>query len=181
MSKTTTLALLLVAFIALIAAPGLQAQDADAKPDSHYHLAVAKTHSVHAADNVLLLKKYAAGHKTVPADVIKDHTSAMKYHLQAARSSYAKLAAAVKSESDPKNQAALLKEIDALDQRLAKVSGMVKTLETQTTKADQVVEQSAAIAKEMDANRLASQSVDNNFYNMDSSSYYETGLGHFTD
>lgn len=182
MLKSTRIPTICLALAALVVLPGrLLAQDTSGMPDAKYHLAIAKTHNVHATDNALLLKKYAAGHKTVPADVMKEHTAAMNFHLQAARKSYAKLAATAKANPNQKNQADLLKQIDVIDKRLAKVNDMVKKLETQSSEADKVALQAAEISNELAANRAASQSVDNNFYNMDSSNYYEDGLGHFVD
>jgi len=140
-----------------------------------YHLAIAKTHNLHANDHVQLLQKYATAHKTVPKEVLKDHADAIRFHLQAARNSYAKLAAVSKDQDE------LLKQIDVIDKRLAKVNGMVKTLETRSTLSTDVVAQTAAITQELAANHNAAQQADNSFYNMESSDYYEDGLGHFTD
>ncbi|HEY2839802.1 MAG TPA: hypothetical protein VGJ26_11670 [Pirellulales bacterium] len=182
MLKTVKLAALFIALTAVSASPArLLAQETTTTPDAKYRLAIAKTHTVHASDNAILLRKYAMSHKTVPADIVKEHTAAMKFHLQAARNSYAKLATAAKTETDPKKQADLLKQISTIDTRLAKINDMVKKLETQTTTADEVALKSAEISNELATSRAATQSVDDNFYNMDSSNYYEDGLGHFTD
>jgi hypothetical protein len=186
MFNTARLAAFCVVLAAVVVLPSfLRAQDSkqdpNTSPDHKYHLAIAKTHTVHANDNALLLKKYAAGHKTVPDDVIKEHTGAMKYHLNAARKAYASLAKTAKGDGDAKKQADLAKELSTIDSRLAKINDMVKKLETQTTAADQVAAESAKISAELANSRAATQAVDNNFYNMSSSDYYEDGLGHFTD
>jgi DNA repair ATPase RecN len=182
MLKAASLSACCVALSLVALAPArLLAQDPNAMPDSKYHLAIAKTHTVHANDNAILLKKYATGHKTVPSEVIQEHTGSMKYHLTAARKAYASLAKTAKTEGDPKKQADLAKELTTIDARLAKINDMVKKLETQTTAADEVAAESAKISTELATSRAATQAVDNNFYNMSSSDYYEDGLGHFVD
>jgi hypothetical protein len=186
MLKTSRLVAICFALTAVAVSPShLRAQDSkqdpNTSPDHKYHLAIAKTHTVHANDNALLLKKYAAGHKTVPDDVVKEHTGAMKYHLNAARKAYASLAKTAKTDGGPKKQADLAKELSTIDARLAKINDMVKKLETQTSAADQVAAESAKISAELANSRAATQAVDNNFYNMSSSDYYEDGLGHFVD
>jgi hypothetical protein len=182
MLNTARLAAFCVALIAVAVSPSRShAQDPSTTPDGKYHLAIAKTHTVHANDNAILLKKYAAGHKTVPDDVVKEHAASMKFHLNAARKAYASLAKTAKTEPDSKKQADLLKELNTIDGRLSKINDMVKKLETQTTVADQVAADSAKISAELAASRAATQAVDNNFYNMSSSDYYEDGLGHFVD
>lgn len=180
--KTKILIVLCVASLALMAsASGVVAQLPDSMPDDKYHLANAKAHDVHANDHAILLRKYAAAHKSVPPEVLKEHTDALKFHLQSARRSYGKLSASAKSQKDLKNQAELLKQIDLIDKRLTKINEMVKKLETESAEASLVAAHSAAISRELMANRVANQSVDNDFYNMQSWSYYEEGLGHFAD
>lgn len=182
MLKTASLAACCVGLTMVLVSPSRSfAQDASTMPDGKYHLAIAKTHTVHANDNAILLKKYATSHKKISEDVVKEHTGAMTYHLNAARKSYANLAKAAKAEADPKKHDALMKELTTIDARLAKINDMVKKLETQTTVADRVAADSAKISAELATSRAASQAVDNNFYNMSSSNYYEDGLGHFVD
>jgi hypothetical protein len=148
---------------------------AAATRDSKYHLAMAKAHNTHANDHIRLLHKYAAVHQTVPPDVLQDHAESSQFHLQKARASYAKL------RETSQGQQNLTKQLDTIDARLAKLNDMMTKLQAQNAESKAIMAHTAAITAQMAANHQDSEEVDRNFYNMDSSSYYTEGLGHFTD
>ena len=76
----------------------------------------------------------------------------------------------------------IVKHLTDVDKRLDKVLALVNQLEAQrNADAKVLAAQTAAISAELKANNDAAQSIDSNFYNMDSSSYYSTGEGHFVD
>ncbi len=143
--------------------------------DSNYNLAEARMHNIHANDHIRLLHKYAAAHKTVPPAVVKERTDTAKFHVQKARASYAKM------RESAKDQPAMTKQLDVIDARLAKLTEMIDKLQKQNAEAKSVMAQTAAITAQMAATHAANDEIDRNFYNMDSSSYYTDGLGHFTD
>ncbi len=140
-----------------------------------YRLAMAKAHTLHANDHIRLLNKYAALHEEIPAEVVQEHTDTAKYHIQAAKNSYAKLREHAKGQPD------MTKQLDAMDARMAKLSAMVDKLQAENTQAERVLAHTAAISAQLKQAHDANEDVEDNFYNMDSSSYYTEGLGHFVD
>jgi len=143
--------------------------------NAKYRLAMAKAHTVHANDHIRMLNKYAALHQDVPAEVVQEHADTAKYHIQAAKSSYAKLREHAKGQPD------VTKQLDAIDARMAKLSAMVDKLQAENKQAETVLAHTAAISAQLKQAHDANADVEDNFYNMDSSSYYTDGLGHFVD
>lgn len=154
------------------------------------HTAAGKTYNLHANDHARLLNKYAkATAQPVPADVIKEHTTGMRASITAARSAFNQVGAVTQGN------AKITPQLASVQQRLDKAMKLIDQLEAQSAReavqSKEVAAQTAAISQELKAVHTQSQQIDqtlndqseenNNFYNSDSDSYYETGEGHFVD
>jgi hypothetical protein len=184
----------LVAWAAILsaftpAASALTASDASKRAD-HYFVSAGKTYNMHAHDHVRILSKYAkASNEAVPADVLKEHTAAIRANVEQAQKSYAKLAASASSSPD------VAKQLAEIQKHLDAVTKQVATLESEkAVDAKLVVSATDAITADLKATHDTSKEVDqalNNvvenedsqaqFDNPESSSYYFTGEGHFID
>ena len=160
------------------------------KRAEHYYVSAGKTYNIHAHDHARMLGKYAkASDKPVSAEVIKEHTAAIRSNVAQAQKSFAKLKTAAQSNPD------VAKQLAEIQKRLAQVTQQVASLETdKDVDAKLVVSATDAISADLKATHQTSKEVDqalnnvieneettDNFENRDSSSYYFTGEGHFTD
>jgi len=173
----------MVVAAALAAASLAFAFGADEKPKARkggaYHVAEGRTYNIEAHDHARLLQKYAALSDKVPGDVVQDHAAAIRFNTKGAKKSFARLA-----ESDPDN-AALGNLVEQLRERLDMVTAELELLEAQaaknTAEAKIVIAQTNEISQHLQANHRDLRTIDNDFYDSDSDSYYMTGEGHFVD
>jgi hypothetical protein len=178
---TNPQSLLAAATFMVIALNAVQAEDQDGKSKQadEYYLALGRTHNMQAHDHARLLQKYAARSDRAPADVIHDQAAAIRFNAEAAKKSFARQG---KSAGD---NAALAKQVVQLQKRLDKVIASVKQLEDlsagKSASAKAVVARTNDISQQLRANHNDLRTIDRDFYDSDSDSYYETGEGHFID
>ncbi|HVC93610.1 MAG TPA: hypothetical protein VND64_07970 [Pirellulales bacterium] len=155
------------------------AEKPTARQGGAYHVAAGKTYNIEAHDHARLLQKFAELEEMVPAEVVDDHAAAIRFNTEAAKKSYARLA-----KSAPAN-AALVKMVEQLQERLDKVTAALKHLEALAAKtaadAKVVIARTEEISRHLQANHKALRKIDDDFYDSNSDSYYETGEGHFVD
>ncbi len=173
------------------AAPQVLADDPSAtKRTELYYVAAGKTYNMHANDHARMLGKYAAATgKPVPAEVVREHTAAIRANVANAQKAYAKLAEFAKTNPG------VAKQLAEINKQLASVSQQVKGLESDN-QADSklVLMATSAISQDLKTTHLASKEIDralaasqaqaqqtSRFDNLDSQSYYFTGEGHFID
>jgi hypothetical protein len=168
-----------LAIVAFVAPPAAQDAQTESRQGSKYHLALAKTYHQQSHDHVRMLQKYAELGDSVPADVVNEHASAIRYNTDATKRAYGRL---VKSAGD---NADLAKRVEQMQARLDKVSATLKELEANTAKqkanSTAVAARAKEITQQLRSNHVDLGRIDNDFYNSDSDSYYETGEGHFVD
>jgi cytochrome c556 len=189
--KTLVQPLLIVSCLLLLASPAwaLEATEASKRAD-HYYVSAGKTYNMHANDHARMLGKYAkASDKPVPAEVIKEHTAAIRANVVRAQKQFANLTTSAQANPD------VAKQLAEIQKRLAQVTQKLDSLETsKDADAKLVVSATDAITADLKATHDTSKAVDqalNNvvenedseaeFDNRDSSSYYFTGEGHFID
>ncbi|HEV7223016.1 MAG TPA: hypothetical protein VGN42_09975 [Pirellulales bacterium] len=178
---TNPQSLLVAATFMVIALNAVQAEDQDGKSRQvgKYYLALGRTHNMQAHDHARLLQKYAALSDQVPADVIHDHVAAIRFNAEAAKKSFARQG---KSAGD---NVALAHHVEQLQKRLDKVIASVNQLEDQlagkSASAKTVAARTNDISQQLRANHNDLRTIDNDFYDSGSDSYYETGEGHFID
>jgi hypothetical protein len=167
----------------------LEASDASKRAD-HYYVSAGKTYNMHANDHARMLRKYAkASDAPVPAEVIKEHTAAIRANVAHAQKQFAKLTASAQANPD------VAKQLAEIQKHLMQVTQQVASLESaKNADAKLVVSATDAITADLKATHETSKAVDqalNNvvenedsseqFADRDSSSYYFTGEGHFID
>ncbi|HVX13930.1 MAG TPA: hypothetical protein VHC22_22290 [Pirellulales bacterium] len=170
---------LTLAIVAFVAPPAAQDAQTKSRQGAKYQLALAKTYHQQSHDHVRMLQKYAALGDKVPAEVVTEHAAAIRYNTDATKRAYGRL---VKSAGD---DAELAKRVEEMQARLDKVSATLKELEANTSqqKADSkaVAARAKEITQQLRSNHVDLGRIDNDFYDSDSDSYYETGEGHFVD
>jgi cytochrome c556 len=178
------------AAILLLLTAAAYADDASSsKREVRYYAAAGKTYNMHANDHARMLGKFAAAtNQPVPAEVVREHTAAIRANVSRAKQSFAKLGDAAQN---PK-VAAQLAEIQ---KRLAAVTKQVDTLESEKdVDAKAVLAATADISADLKATHDSGKAIDtainealandeqsDEFADRQASDYYFTGEGHFID
>ena len=185
-------------FVALLLALAIAPATPDALADSAptnkradlYYVAAGKTYNMHANDHVRMLGKYAAAtNEPVPADVVREHVTAIRNNLQSAKKAYSKL------EASAKTNPTVAKELAEINKRLDSVGTQLSDLDSDDAiDSKLVLTATQAISQDLKTTHLASKEIDKalavsdadnaqttNFENLDAPSYYFTGEGHFID
>jgi hypothetical protein len=156
-----------------------QNQSQASRHKEKFHLALSKTYNMQAHDHARLLDKYAALVKSVPAEIVGEHASAIRTASQAAKKNFAKLAKSAPNNVD------LAKQIERLQKRLDQVTDLTKQLEGQAAEKESesqtLRKQLGEISRLLRTNHDAVKRIDDDFYDSSSDDYYLTGEGHFVD
>jgi hypothetical protein len=160
--------------------PDVPASSGDAKKDAAYYLGRGKAYSIHADDHAKTLEKYAATVDSVPAQIVKEHASAIHRNVQAAKRSFALV------EKADREQPGLASAVEQLQQRLDQTVESVKQLQArvandEAVEAGAVAAQSAEISQLLRDSYTTARQADRQFYDSQSEGYYFSGEGHFVD
>lgn len=160
--------------------PDVPAGSGDAKQDAAYHLARGKAYSLHADDHAKTLEKYAATVDSVPAHIVKEHVSAIRRDVQAAKRSFTLV------EKSDRDQPGLASAVEQMRQRLDQAAATLKQLQArvandEAVEAAEVAAQSAEISQLLRDSYTTARQADREFYDSRSEGYYFSGEGHFVD
>ncbi len=164
--------------VAALTAP-TENEQPQAQHSGKYQVAAGKTYNIQAHAHTRLLQKYAALGEKVPAEVVREHVSAIRFNTESARKSYSRLAKVDAGNAD------LAKRVEQMQARLDKVSAALERMEGEVSgnhaNSQAVIANAKEISQRLNENHRDLRRIDNDFYDSTSDAYYVTGEGHFVD
>jgi hypothetical protein len=154
--------------------------DKAAKPvlrDDAYHFSIGQMYDLHAYQHARMLLKFSEAGESVPAEVLKEHVSAIRANIAAAEKAFAKLGDMTKKDPAAAKKLAEIKQYNA---KILKLCTMLEASNKNQVDSDVVLSNTRGIKEHLTAAYGASQDAADGA-NIFTEQWDQPGHGAFSD